>query len=188
MQSNFDFIIRLGINLLSVFILIRLIFFRFYKKNDQFLTFFVFNIVIFMITFLLNKVEMTMGAAFGLFAVFSMLRFRTENIQTKDMTYLFLVIAIGLISAISKGVWYELLLLNIFILLVTVLLESSILIKKTEYIVVHYDSLSLLLPEKRDELFKDIAEKSGILGNRIEIIEVDFLKDCATIHVFFNPS
>jgi hypothetical protein len=65
-------------------------------------TYIVFNLVIFFICFLLNKVELSMGAALGLFAVFSMLRYRTEGISIKDMTYLFLVIAMGLISAVTK--------------------------------------------------------------------------------------
>ena len=71
-----------------------------------------------------------MGAAFGLFAVFSMLRYRTEDISTKDMTYMFLVIAMGLINAVSKGSWDELTLLSAIIITVTYLLESDLLIKK----------------------------------------------------------
>ncbi|MDP1801898.1 MAG: DUF4956 domain-containing protein, partial [Bacteroidota bacterium] len=93
---------RLAIDLVSVIILIRFVYFPVYKKREFYLTFFIFNIVIFLLSFLLNKVDLSLGAAFGLFAVFSMLRYRTENISIKDMTYLFLVIAIGLINAITK--------------------------------------------------------------------------------------
>ena len=93
---------RFVIDLLSVFLLIRLIYYRIYKNSEYFFTYFIFNIVIFLISFLLNKVELSMGAAFGLFAVFSMLRYRTEDISIKDMTYLFLVIAMGLIAAVTK--------------------------------------------------------------------------------------
>src|SRR5688572_3941200 len=107
------FFMRLGINLLSTFILVRFIYFPAHKSREYFFTFFIFNLVIFLITFLLNKVEMSLGAAFGLFAVFTMLRYRTEGISIKDMTYLFLVIAIGLINAVSKGGWDELILVNI---------------------------------------------------------------------------
>src|SRR3954465_155033 len=93
---------RLIIDLASVFILIRFIYFPIYKHRDLFFTFFIFNLIIFLISFLLNKVDLSMGAAFGLFAVFSMLRYRTEDISIKDMTYLFLCIAIGLTSAVTK--------------------------------------------------------------------------------------
>ena len=93
---------RILIDLASVFILIRFVYYPIYKHRELFFTFFIFNIIIFLICFLLNKVELSMGAAFGLFAVFSMLRYRTEDISIKDMTYLFLVIAIGLIAAVTK--------------------------------------------------------------------------------------
>ena len=96
------FLFRFLIDIISVFILVRFVYYKVYKRSDLFFTFFIFNIVIFLICFLLNKVELSMGAAFGLFAVFSMLRYRTEDISIKDMSYLFLVIAIGLIAAVTK--------------------------------------------------------------------------------------
>ena len=99
------FFVRLLVDVLTTTILIRLIYYRIYRRTDLFLTFFGFNFVIFLITYLLNKVQMSMGAAFGLFAIFSMLRYRTEGLSAKDMTYLFIVISVGLISAIVKGSW-----------------------------------------------------------------------------------
>src|SRR5262245_54746510 len=101
------FFLRLCIDLVSMFMLVRFIYFPALNGREYFFTFFIFNLLIFLITFLLNKVEMSMGAAFGLFAVFTMLRYRTEGISIKDMTYLFLVIAIGLINAVTKGSWDE---------------------------------------------------------------------------------
>lgn len=179
------FLIRLGINLLSVFILIRLIYYRQYKRSDQFLTFFGVNIVIFFVTYLLNKVEMSMGAAFGLFAVFSMLRYRTEGISTKDMTYLFLVIAIGLISAISMGSWYGLSLICGVIILIIWLLESNILIKKEGTKQIIYDKIELVDASKNDELIADLQQRLGLPINRVEINDVDLLKDSAIITIFY---
>lgn len=179
------FFIRLFIDLTSVFILIRLIFYKNYKKADQYLTFFAFNLVIFLITYLLNKVEMSMGAAFGLFAVFSMLRYRTESISTKDMTYLFLVIAIGLLSAISKGGWDELALLNGIILTATFLLESNWLIKKEFTKNIVYDNINLITPEKRTELLSDLKKRTGFNVHRVEIQEIDFLKDATRMTIYF---
>lgn len=128
---------RLLVDLVSVIVLIRLIYYPIYKHRDLFFTFFIFNLIIFLISFLLNKVELSMGAAFGLFAVFSMLRYRTEDISIKDMTYLFLVIALGLVSAVIKlknaEDAYEILFLvfiNSVVLLITYLLESNTLMKK----------------------------------------------------------
>src|SRR5438105_3648147 len=94
--------VRLLIDLATIFILVRLIYYPLYRQKEFFFMFVIFNLIIFLISFLLNKVDLSMGAAFGLFAVFSMLRYRTESISIKDMTYLFLVIAIGLVSAVTK--------------------------------------------------------------------------------------
>ena len=126
------FFIRLAINFISVFILIRFIYYKRYKNSENFFTFFIFNLIIFLITFILNKSDMSMGAAFGLFAVFSMLRYRTEGISTKEMTYLFMVIAVGLLTALSKGNWFEISFLNMIIILSTYLLESTIFMRKEE--------------------------------------------------------
>src|SRR5215204_3802746 len=100
MSSKIGF--RLLIDLATIFILVRYIYFPIYRHREFFFMFVIFNLIIFLISFLLNKVELSMGAAFGLFAVFSMLRYRTDNISIKDMTYLFLCIAIGLVTAVTK--------------------------------------------------------------------------------------
>lgn len=179
------FFIRLLIDLLSVFILIRFIYYRTYRNKEFFFSYFIFNIIIFFITFLLNKVEMSLGAAFGLFAVFSMLRYRTEGISMKDMTYLFLVIAVGLITAVAPGGWLEILALNIFLLIFTYLLESNILMKKESSKIIQYDNIDMIHPDKRGELIKDLEKRTGIKINRITIHKTDFLRDSATIQLYY---
>src|SRR3954470_8553244 len=128
---------RLLIDLATIFVLVRLIYYPIYKQSEFFFMFVIFNLIIFMISFLLNKVDLSMGAAFGLFAVFSMLRYRTESISIKDMTYLFLCIAIGLVTAVTKikGApdnfeYLFLVILNAAILLITYLLEGTVFGKK----------------------------------------------------------
>lgn len=179
------FWLRLSIDFFSVFILIRFIYYPIYKNREFFFTFFIFNLIIFLITFLLNKVEMSMGAAFGLFAVFSMLRYRTEGISMKDMTYLFLVIAMGLITAVSKGNWDELSLLNFIIIAFTYLLESNLLLKKEASKIIQYENIELIKPECRAELIADLESRTGIKINRISINKVDFLKDTAVIRIYY---
>lgn len=176
---------RLGFDLLAAFILIRGIYYTIYRKKDFFFTFFIFNLVIFLITYLMNKVEMSMGAAFGLFAVFSMLRYRTEGISLKDMTYLFLSIAIGLITAITKGSWDELSLLCGLILLLTYLLESNLLIKRESSKLVMYEKIELIKPDQKEQLLRDLQERTGINIHRISIERIDFLKDIAFIRVYY---
>ncbi|MDI9863943.1 DUF4956 domain-containing protein [Flectobacillus sp. DC10W] len=180
------FFIRMGIDLLSVLVLIRLIYYKNYRRADLFLTFFVFNIIIFLLTYMLNKVVMSMGAAFGLFAVFSMLRYRTEGISAKDMTYLFMVIAIGLISAVSKGGWDELSVLNGLILFVTWLLESGLIMRKEYSKVVIYERIELITPEKQEELLQDLRTRTGLAVHRVEIHEIDFLKDATRMTIFYH--
>jgi hypothetical protein len=187
-KLSLKFFIRLLVDFGSVFVLIRLIYFPIYRNREFFFTFFIFNLIIFLITFLLNKVEMSMGAAFGLFAVFSMLRYRTEGISMKDMTYLFLVIAMGLITAVSKGNWDELLLLNAIILGFTYLLESNILLRKETSKNIQYEDIEMIKPEHRAELIADLEKRMGIKINRLVIGRIDFLKDTAMIRVYYYDS
>ena len=179
------FFIRLFINFASALILIRFIYYKTYHRTDQFLTFFAFNLVIFLVANLLNKVEMSMGAAFGLFAVFSILRYRTESISTKDMTYLFLVIAIGLLTAIGKGGWDELCLLNFIILLAVQLLESKWLFKKESAKKIVFDKIDLILPDKKTELLDDLKLRTGLNISRIEILDVDLFKNSCVLKVYY---
>lgn len=184
-KVSLKFLSRFLVDIFSVIILVRLIYFRHYRRTDLFLTFFGFNIIIFLITYLLNKVEMSMGAAFGLFAVFSMLRYRTENISAKDMTYLFFAIALGLITAISKGSWDDLGIMCLILLGLTALLESGILMKKEQTKEIIYDKISLISPEKNEELIQDLKERTGLNIHRVNIHDIDFLKDASKVTIYY---
>ncbi len=184
-KVSIKFLSRFLVNIVSVFILIRFIYYRHYHRTDLFLTFFGFNVIIFLITYLLNKVEMSMGAAFGLFAVFSMLRYRTEGISAKDMTYLFIVIALGLITAISKGSWDDLSIMSLILLSLTALLEGGWFLKKEFSKIIFYDKINLIPLDKRAELIEDLSIRTGLNINRVDIKEIDFLKDSALLTVYY---
>lgn len=184
--------LRFVVDFLSVLILIRFVYFPIYKKRELFFTYFVFNIVIFMICFLLNKVDLSMGAAFGLFAVFSMLRYRTEDISLKDMTYLFLVIAIGLISAVTKikgtADLTEAMFvgcINGLIIVVAYLLESKLLMKKESVKTIVYENINLIETSREKELIEDIKKRTGINVHRVSVQKIDFLKDSAVVKIFY---
>ncbi len=187
-KLNLKFAIRLAADIATIFILIRFIYYKLYRRSDLFLTFFGFNLVIFLITFLLNKVEMTMGAAFGLFAVFSTLRYRTENISAKDMTYLFVSIAVGLIMAVSRGGWDELILLGAIVILTVQLLDGTWLMPRELSQIIYYENILLIQPEKREELISDLKNRTGLDINRINIEKIDFLKDSAVLTVYYNEN
>jgi hypothetical protein len=191
-----DFIVKFGarflINMVSVFILIRFIYYKMNKHRELFFTYFVFNLIIFFMCFFLNKVKISMGAAFGLFAVFSMLRYRTEDLSIKDMTYLFLVIAIGLMTAVIKlddiAYYYEfiiIIVINALVLVLTHVLESNVLIKQETAKQIIYENIELIKPEKRQELMADLELRTGQKINRISIGKIDFLRDTALIKIYF---
>jgi len=184
--------VRLLIDLVSTYILMQFIYFRFYKNKDLLFTYFVFNIVIFTISFLLNRVEISMGAAFGLFAVFSMLRYKTEEISIKDMTYLFLTIAIGIVSAVTrlKGVEdvYEYLFLIAIIaamILVALTLESNWFMKQELFKTIYYEKIELIHPDKYNEFLEDLRSRTGIDIHRAEVQKIDFLRDTAQVKIYF---
>ncbi|MBA3665568.1 MAG: DUF4956 domain-containing protein [Bacteroidetes bacterium] len=184
--------IRLLIDIATVFILVRLIYYPLYKQRDFFFMFVIFNIIIFFISFLLNKVDLSMGAAFGLFAVFSMLRYRTESISIKDMTYLFLCIAIGLVTAVTKikdtpdsQEYLFLVGLNGGILLITFLLESDKIVKKETTKLIIYENIELIQSHRREELLADIKKRTGLNTHRIAIQRINFLKDSALIKIYY---
>jgi hypothetical protein len=179
------FFLRLLIDIISMLVLVRLIYFRIYKKKDYLFTFFLFNTIIFIITYLLNKVDMSLGAAFGLFAVFSMLRYRTEGITTKDMTYLFIVIAIGLICAVSKATYFELGIINAILIGFTYALDGNWLVRNEMVKNVLYENIEMIKPENQPELIKDLRSRTGLNIHRITINRVDFLKDTAMIKIYF---
>jgi len=183
---------RLLIDVAATFVLIRMIYFPLYKHRELFFTFFIFNLIIFLISFLLNKVDLSMGAAFGLFAVFSMLRYRTEDISIKDMTYLFLCIAIGLVSAVTKikdapdSLEYIFLGgINIIILVITYLLESKLLMKKEMAKVIIYENIELIQADKKEDMLADIRKRTGINVHRYSIQKIDFLKDAAQMKIYY---
>lgn len=184
--------VRLLIDILATFVLIRMIYYPLYKHRDLFFTFFIFNLIIFLISFLLNKVDLSMGAAFGLFAVFSMLRYRTEDISIKDMTYLFLCIAIGLVCAVTKikdapdSLEYVFLAgINVVVLLITYLLEGKLLMKKEMAKVIVYENIELIQANRKEEMLADIRNRTGINVHRFSINKIDFLKDSAQIKIYY---
>jgi hypothetical protein len=186
---------RMLIDTLAVFILVRFIYYPIYRNKELFFTYFIFNMIIFLICFLLNKVDLSIGAAFGLFAVFSMLRYRTENISIKDMTYLFLSIAIGLVSAVTKikGAPDSLEFMftsgiNATILLITYLLESNAVLKKEMSQMITYENIELVQSNRHADLLEDIRKRTGINAHRFSIQNINFLKDSAQIKIYYYHS
>ena len=185
-RSLGDLGVRLAIDLVCVVALVRGVYYRHYGRTDLFLTFFSFNLVVLFITFLLSKVQMSLGAAFGLFAVFSMLRYRTEGISAKDMTYLFLVIALGLLMGIAGEGLAQLGLIGATVLACTWLLEGNWVARREHAQPVLYDNIRLVGPASRQELIGDLRSRTGLDVQRVEIQEIDLLRDAARLTVYYH--
>ena len=148
-QIDQKFFFSLVIDLAAVFLILIFVYYPNYKKMDTIFTFMMFNLVIFLLTFVLNEVKMSMGAAFGLFAIFSMLRYRTAGINMKDMTYLFIFIAMGLVSAIQLE-YHELAIITGIIFVGTLLLDTRIVMKKEYSNILRYEKIEMIKPDKRE--------------------------------------
>jgi hypothetical protein len=183
-QIDEKFFISLGINLATVLLIIFAIYFPNNRDKDYIFTFIIFNLMIFLLTFVLKYVKLSMGAAFGLFAVFSMLRYRTAGISMKDMTYLFIFIALGLISAIQLE-YYELGIINGVVIITTFILDGNLFIKRELVKFVQYENIELIKPEHHQQLVDDLKLRTGLDIHRIAINKIDFLKDTANICVYY---
>jgi len=181
-----DLVFRFFINSLSVIALIKFIYYFIHKKSNYLFTFFSFNLIIFVISFLFNKVEMSMGAAFGLFAVFSMLRYRTESLDITEMTYLFLSIAFGLLNALISANWYEILLIDILILGLVIVFESKWVANHESSKKIIYDRLDLLAKSDKTDLLLDLSKRTGYSVTKVEVDSMDLLKDVAMLVIYYK--
>ncbi len=183
-EINAVFFLSLAIDVATVLLIILLIYHPNYHKMDTIFTFILFNIIIFLLTFVLNKVKISMGAAFGLFAVFTMLRYRTAGIGMKDMTYLFIFIALGLLSGIQLE-YYELGIICGIIFLVTFILDSNLLMKQEMSQKVKFEKIEMIKPEMREQLIEELKARTGLKIHRVSIGRLDYLKDTASIRIYY---
>ena len=181
------FLVRLLINMVTMIVLVRFIYFLTHQTRDLFFAFFLLNFIVFLLTFMIEKAKAfnSMGSAFGLLAAFSLLRFRTETITTRDMTYLFIIMAVGLINSIMKGPYIELIGTNALIALAVYLADSNLLMRNMKTKVVEYDSIEHIRPEHNQHLIGLLKERMGLDIQRISIKEIDFNKERVVIKIFY---
>ena len=179
---------KFGINFIFLIIIVRLIYYRIKDDKDYVFTFIMFNILTFFICFLLRKVPMQMGFALGLFAVFGILRYRTEAIPIRHMTYLFIVIGISMINALSnKSISiFELIFTNGFISLITYLIDRVWFQTLEESKNILYEKIDLIKPENQEDLIKDLKERTGLPIHAVKVDKIDFLRDTASITIYYN--
>jgi len=181
-------LIRFGLNMSILFILIGLIYYRFSRKTEFLFSFLIMGIVIFLICSILDSVKLELGMALGLFAVFSILRFRTVNFSAKDMTYIFAVIGISVINSLANvpPPFISAIVINSLILISVLVLELYLKSQASSSLLVIYDNLKLLKSETDPELLKDLTEQTGRKIEKVKITKFDISRGIAELEVFFK--
>ena len=176
---------RLALDILFTCVVVRVVYYRLYRDRDYVFTYFLINLVTFSLTYLLSNVPIELGFALGLFAVFGILRYRTEAIRVRNLTYLFVVIGIALLNALATGgiSLPELLITNTVIVGAVAILEAAPFSGREESRLVHYDRLDLLSPDAAAELLADLRQRTHLPVERFEVGDVDLLRDSALITI-----
>jgi hypothetical protein len=183
-------LLHLLVTLLVLFIVIRLIYFRYSRNERRVFSFFQMGIMIFLVCILLKSVEIQMGMALGLFAIFAILRFRSSNLSMRDMTYFFTVIGVSVINAMAT--FYKpvrgMIVINGVIILSTFILEVFFNKRAYSTATLVYDKLELLAPDKIRELLSDISSRSSKKVEKVEIKKIDLIKRHAELEISFRST
>ena len=183
----YELLLRFVFNSFFVWFIIQLLYYPKSQRREYYFTFALISVSIFFLVFLLGSVKIKIGFALGLFAIFGIIRYRTESISVRDMTYLFIIIAVSVINALAVTLSYgELLLTN---LIVSICIWRCEVFPRPTYIQekrVIYDRIELIGPERRDELINDLVMRLGVEVIKVEVGAVDFLRDTAMLKVHYK--
>ena len=180
-------IIRFLFNLVSAALVV-LLYARISRKKEFYFSYFAISVAVFLLVYLLENVKLELGFALGLFAIFGIIRYRTDAIPPKEMTYLFVIIAVSVINALSKDYigYLELALVNILLIGVLWILEKALMLKQVDSLLVVYENIENMHQKKEDDLLTDLEIRTGIRIKRYQIEKLDFLRDVAMITIFFD--
>ena len=186
-KDFFKLLLKTVFNLSIIVIIVRYIYYPVTKNKDYLFTYLLISLTVFLLCVLLDSVKLELGFALGLFAIFGIIRYRTDPIPIKEMTYLFLVIGISVVNALAnKKISYsELVFANFMIVGVTLGLERVWLLKHESRKNIIYEKINLIKPENHAELILDLKDRTGIDVVRVEIRKIDFLKDIAYLRIFY---
>ncbi len=182
-----DFGSRSLIDILAIVILVGLIYYPKYKNKDFIFTFVLFNIINFMICYLLGAAKIKIGFAFGLFAIFSIIRYRTIMVSIKDMGYFFVCVALGMLNSLASVTdgFVILISCNIIILIITYFLERLNFMNNENYKEIVYDNVQLIKPANREDLIKDLNERTGLDIHKVDVISINYLKDTVLLKAYY---
>lgn len=184
-----DFLLRLLLNVLVVIGIIHFLYYRKAKRSDYYFTFAIISLSTFLIVALLSTVKLKTGFALGLFAIFSIIRYRTESMPVREMTYLFAIIAISVVNALAGDAvgWVGMLAINAIFVISIALAELTRKLKCLACKYVKYDRIDLIQPDKHEEMIRDLETRLGLKVVKVDVGTVNFLKDMALLKVYYEP-
>jgi len=187
---NNDFytlLMRLLINLTFLTIIIRFLYYSKTKRKDYLFTYYLIGTITFFLCFGLKKLDIDTGMVLGLFAIFGIIRYRTDAIEIKEMTYLFLIIGISVVNALASNQVSisEMALINVTVVIMTFILEYKWLVKHETRKTINYERIDLIIPEKYEAMKSDLEKRTGLAINRVEVGKIDFLNDTAQIRIYY---
>lgn len=188
-SSFLELVLRFALNFLVMMILVRWLYYSTTRRKDYLFTYILISSVVFLLCYLLESVKLQIGFALGLFAIFGIIRYRTNAIPIREMTYLFLIIGVSVINSLADEDTSvaEILFSNAAIVFATFGLEKLWLLKHESSRLVNYEKIDLIKPEKYSELVADLRIRTGIKKiKRVEIGKIDFLKDTCILTVYFE--
>lgn len=190
MDELVAFLLGFGLNLLVVLVLVRFIYYPSTHDKRYVFTFLAFNTIIFLVVSVLSKLEVGIGVGFGLFAVFSILRYRTDPIPVREMTYLFVIAALPVMNsaALSGGIWPQIIIANLAVLILLMVLEKGWGFRYEGYKRITYEKIELIHPDHRAELISDLESRTGIKIKRINIGKINFLRDTVDLKVYYEDA
>jgi len=185
-----ELVLRFTLNLAVVIVIARYLYYAASRRKDYLFSYIMISAVVFLLCFLLNNVKLELGFALGLFAIFGIIRYRTDAISIKEMTFLFIVIGVSVVNALAnKKISYaELFFSNLVIIFLVWFMEKIWLVNKEGKKIIEYEKIELVKPDREAELLADLRERTGLDITRMEIGKIDFLRDTTRIRIFFNIS
>ena len=188
MKQVKELLIAFLVNMIAIMIVVRGLYYPKCKRGEFFFTYILIAISTFMLIYVLGDVKLKAGIALGLFAMFSIIRYRTEQVAIREMTYLFIIIAISAINGltVSDLSYGEVIIINLLFILSIWICESKLLISHYSYKVIKYDNVNLITPDKKEELIADLEKRTGLKIEKVEVGAIDFLKDAAIIKMYYK--
>ena len=186
-QDFNSLLLRLGVNLFFLTVIIRFLYYPKTKRKDYLFTYYLIGTITFFLCFSLKKLDIDTGMGLGLFAIFGIIRYRTDAIEIKEMTYLFLIIGMSVVNSLASNriSVSEILLINSTVTLLTFGLENLWLLKHETRKIIIYERIDLIKPELHAEMRADLEERTGLKINRFEIGKIDFLRDVAQVRIYY---